>query len=44
MVPETPRGTPAVITVILGASNATEILKSGAVVTMDAEKGIVSSN
>ncbi|MCI8507912.1 MAG: pyruvate kinase [Lachnospiraceae bacterium] len=32
------------IPVILGASNATEILKSGAVVTMDAEKGIVSSN
>lgn len=32
------------IPVILGAANATEILKSGAVVTMDAEKGIVSSN
>lgn len=32
------------IPVILGAKNATEILKSGAVVTMDAEKGIVSSN
>ncbi len=32
------------IPVILGAENATEILKSGAVVTMDAEKGIVSSN
>lgn len=32
------------IPVILGAANATDILKSGAVVTMDAEKGIVSSN
>lgn len=32
------------IPVILGATNATQILKSGAVVTMDAEKGIVSSN
>ncbi len=32
------------IPVILGAENATDILKSGAVVTMDAEKGIVSSN
>jgi pyruvate kinase len=32
------------IPVILGATNATDILKSGAVVTMDAEKGIVSSN
>lgn len=32
------------IPVILGAANATEILKSGAVVTVDAEKGIVSSN
>lgn len=32
------------IPVILGAVNATDILKSGAVVTMDAEKGIVSSN
>lgn len=32
------------IPVILGAANATEILKSGAVVTMDAEKGLVSSN
>lgn len=32
------------IPVILGATNATEILKSGAVVTLDAEKGIVSSN
>ena len=31
------------IPVILGATNATDILKSGAVVTMDAEKGIVSS-
>lgn len=31
------------IPVILGAENATQILKSGAVVTMDAEKGIVSS-
>ena len=32
------------IPVILGATGATEILKSGAVVTVDAEKGIVSSN
>lgn len=32
------------IPVILGAENATDILKSGAVVAMDAEKGIVSSN
>lgn len=32
------------IPVILGANAATDILKSGAVVTMDAEKGIVSSN
>lgn len=32
------------IPVILGANGATDILKSGAVVTMDAEKGIVSSN
>lgn len=32
------------IPVILGAKNATDILKSGAVVTVDAEKGIVSSN
>lgn len=32
------------IPVILGAANATDILKSGAVVNMDAEKGIVSSN
>ena len=32
------------IPVILGAENATDILKSGAVVTLDAEKGIVSSN
>ena len=32
------------IPVILGAVNATNILKSGAVVTVDAEKGIVSSN
>lgn len=32
------------IPVILGAKNATDILKSGAVVSMDAEKGIVSSN
>ena len=32
------------IPVILGATNATDILKSGADVTMDAEKGIVSSN
>lgn len=32
------------IPVILGATNATDILKSGAVITMDAEKGIVSSN
>ncbi|MDO5155314.1 MAG: pyruvate kinase [Eubacteriales bacterium] len=32
------------IPVILGAANATDILKSGAVVTMDAEKGLVSSN
>lgn len=32
------------IPVILGATNATDILKSGAVVTMDAEKGLVSSN
>lgn len=32
------------IPVILGAEYATDILKSGAVVTMDAEKGIVSSN
>ena len=32
------------IPVILGAKNATDILKSGAVVTVDAEKGIVSSD
>ncbi|MCR5702937.1 MAG: pyruvate kinase [Lachnospiraceae bacterium] len=32
------------IPVILGATGATDILKSGAVVTLDAEKGIVSSN
>lgn len=32
------------IPVILGANAATDILKAGAVVTMDAEKGIVSSN
>lgn len=32
------------IPVILGATNATDILKSGAVVNLDAEKGIVSSN
>lgn len=32
------------IPVILGAKNATDILKSGAVVTVDAGKGIVSSN
>lgn len=32
------------IPVILGATAATKILKSGAVVTLDAEKGIVSSN
>lgn len=32
------------IPVILGAKHATEILKSGAVVTVDGEKGIVSSN
>lgn len=32
------------IPVILGAANATDILKSGAVVEIDAEKGTVSSN
>ena len=32
------------IPVIVGAKNATDILKSGAVVNVDAEKGIVSSN
>ena len=32
------------IPVIIGATNATDILHEGAVVTMDAEKGIVSSN
>ena len=32
------------IPVILGAANATDILTSGAVVTIDAEKGLVSSN
>lgn len=32
------------IPVIMGANNATKILKSGAFVTMDGKKGIVSSN
>lgn len=32
------------ITVIIGAKNATNILKSGAVVTVDGEKGTVSAN
>lgn len=31
------------IPVITGASNATEILRSGTAVTMDADKGIVSA-
>ena len=31
------------IPVIVGAENATQILKSGTTVTIDAEKGIVSS-
>lgn len=31
------------IPVIIGAANATSILKSGAVVTMDADRGVVSS-
>ena len=30
--------------VIIGAENATQILKSGAVVTLDAERGVVSCN
>ncbi len=30
--------------VLIGAENATKILKSGAVVTLDAERGVVSSN
>ncbi len=29
---------------IIGAENATKILKSGAVVTLDAERGVVSCN
>ena len=32
------------IPVIIGAQNATSILKSGAVVTLDARKGTVSCN
>ena len=32
------------IPVIIGAKDATKILKSGAVVTLDAERGVVSSN
>ena len=32
------------IPVIIGAKHATEILKSGAVVTMDGKKGTVSAN
>ena len=32
------------IPTIIGASHATQILKKGAVVTMDAKTGIVSSN
>ena len=32
------------IPVIIGAKNATNILKSGAVVTVDGEKGTVSAN
>ena len=32
------------IPVIIGAENATRILKSGAVVTLDAERGMVSCN
>ena len=30
--------------VVIGAENATQILKSGAVVTLDAERGVVSCN
>ena len=30
--------------VIIGAKNATKILKSGTVVTLDAERGVVSCN
>jgi len=30
--------------VIIGARNATQILKSGAVVTLDAQRGVVTSN
>lgn len=30
--------------VIIGAENATKILKSGAVVMLDAERGVVSCN
>ena len=32
------------IPVIIGAENATHILKSGAVVTLDAARGVVSCN
>ena len=32
------------IPVIIGAAHATEILKSGAIVTMDGQKGTVSAN
>ena len=32
------------IPVIVGAANATKVLKSGAVVTLDATRGIVSCN
>ncbi|MEG0126452.1 MAG: PEP-utilizing enzyme, partial [Clostridia bacterium] len=32
------------IPVIIGAENATKILKSGSVVTLDAERGVVSYN
>lgn len=37
-------GMPLDIPVIIGAKNATNILKSGAVVTVDGEKGTVSAN
>ena len=33
-----------VLPVLIGAANATKILKSGAVVTLDAQRGVVSCN